>query len=281
MNLLFTGRGTSGSWQVRGVQLGQACKAKVRARASMSHIMAADVVVVVKRVTPEILVALRHTGKPWVLDCVDFYPQPVCTDWSREDSIAWVREKIRALRPTAVIWPNERMRQDCDTGIPGMVLPHHHRPGIEVNPVREQVQAVGYEGSPSYVGEWIQPIVGACATRGWRFHVNPQSLADVDIVIACRGAEFNGYAQRHWKSGVKLANAHGSGTPFVGPQECGYLETSTGLELWADDVSAIGECFGRLACQSTRQAIHDAFIAHRYGVDKAAGDLVEFLRQWA
>lgn len=172
------------------------------------------------------------------------------------------------------------MRYDCAVNRPSIVLPHHCRPGSGINPIRQTVQAVGYEGSEVYIGEWLEPIVQACTERGWRFHINPESLADMDIVIACRGIEYNGYVQRHWKSNVKLANAHGTGTPFIGPRECGYMETSSGFEQWADSPDELGERFDRLTGQSYRQAVQDSFLSCRYTVDDAAKDLKRFLSQW-
>ena len=276
--ILFTGGGTSGSWKVRGEQLGTACGAKVKPNAPIQDCKQADVIVAVKRFRPELLDAIRASGRPWVWDVVDFYPQPACSTWHAEGAIQWVQSRIQEYNPTAVIWPNRRMRDDCDIGLPGIVLPHHYRPDCAVNPIREEVHTVGYEGAPSYIGEWLEPIAQACADRGWTFCVNPPSLADIDIVMACRGSAFNGYVQRHWKSNVKLANAHGSGTPFVGPQECGYRETETGLEQWADCYDDLDDCFDRLSGQHHRETIQKAFLAKRYSVDAAANDLKGFLQ---
>ena len=69
------------------------------------------------------------------------------------------------------------MREDCDTGLPGIVLPHHHRVGIERNPIRENITRVGYEGSPGYLGQWERVIRQECQRRGWEFVVNPDVFA--------------------------------------------------------------------------------------------------------
>jgi hypothetical protein len=275
--ILFTGRGTSGSWQVRGVQLGEACGATVKARANLQDCQQADYIVAVKRAAPDLLYAIRQSGRPWALDVVDMYPQPMCTGWHQAKAIRWVKTQIAELQPTGVIWPNARMREDCDTGLPGIVLYHHYRPGSAINTIREHVALVGYEGSPNYIGEWLEPIKAHCAERGWQFVINPPSLADMDIVVACRGSEYNGYAQSHWKSNVKLANAHGSGTPFTGPRECGYLETESGLEQWVETPDDLRDCLDRLNEQYHRQQVSKAFLASRYSVDDAARDLLGFL----
>lgn len=277
LKILVTGRGTSGSWQVRGVQLGQACGARVKANANDSDASWADVVVVVKRASIETINAIRKSNKPWLFDAVDFYPQPTCTHWDRNTAIGWVRAQIEKHRPTGVIWPNQRMREDCDTGLPGMVLYHHCRPDYSVNPIRETVSVIGYEGSPFYIGEWIDPILRECLERGWEFRTNQGELADWDIVIAARGEQSNGYVQRHWKSNVKLANAHGTGTPFIGPEECGYTETASGLEQWANKPRELRDCMDRLTEQHHRQQVQKAFLAQRYSLEQAARDLMRFI----
>jgi hypothetical protein len=277
MNLLFTGRGgAAGSWEVRGRQVGVACGAKVKPLATLSDVQAADVTVVVKRVPDALLQSLR--GRPWVYDIVDAYPQPESARWSQDEAIEWVSRHIARLNPTAVIWPNQRMRGDCDDGRPGLVLKHHHRPNILRNPIRKHVQAIGYEGEANYLDGWMPVIARECKRRGWKFVTNPAHLSDLDIVLAVRGGQWDGYATRNWKSAVKLANAHGSGTPFVGQRECGYLETASGAEYWADSPADLGACFDWLTDQSARELVSDRFTKKAYTVEHAATDLLGFLR---
>jgi len=277
MRLLFTGRGGAGSWEVRGRQLGAACGAVVAENATAAHFKAADLAVVVKRVTPMLLKTVREARRPWVFDAVDFYPQPLCGTWSADESIFWVRQQIKAYDPLAVIWPNIRMMEDCSDGRPGFVLPHHHRPNIAINPIREEVRVVGYEGRALYLGGWEALLQRECRRRGWRLQVNPQNLADLDIVVAFRGDEWKSYAATHWKSNVKLANAHGSGTPFIGNRECGYLETATGCEFWADEGNELAAAFDRLGAQSEREQVADRFRERAYPLERAARELLAFL----
>lgn len=277
MQILTTGRGTSGSWVVRGSQLGEACGATVKPRATLADCQVADMIVVVKRLDDALLANVRASGKPWAYDVLDAYPQPECATWQRSEAVAWVQKRVRLLAPTAVIWPNRRMREDCDTGLPGLVLPHHHRPGIKRNPIREQVQVVGYEGAPQYLGGWRSTLEDECTRRGWRFTVNPAHLADLDIVVAMRGGEWESYPSSHWKSGIKLANAHGSGTPFVGHPECGYTENASGAEYWAVDRASLATSFDWLASQAAREAVSERFLQKAYTVQQAAADLKAFL----
>lgn len=275
MKLLFTGRGKSGSWAIRGSQIGAAIGATVKQGITVEDCKAADLVVVVKRATDEILAPIRKAGVPWVFDALDFYPQPACSTWNESQAVEWVQSHLPRYAPAAIIWPNERMRRDCDIGLPGMVLRHHHRPGIKVNPIRAKVQTVGYEGSAAYLGTWRPAIEAECARRGWSFVVNPEHLSDLDIVLAVRDP--SGYVQRHWKSGVKISNAHGSGTPFIGQQEAGYIESSSGCEYWTENVGGLKVCFDWLTDQGARELVSERFLQKAYPVEQAAKDLNAFL----
>lgn len=277
MNILVTGKGgNSGSWKVRGEQLGKAIGATVKPLATHAEIAAHDLTVVVKRTTQSVIDSLKW--RRWVWDLVDFYPQPEASAWSRKEAAQFVRDRLRHLQPTAVIWPTARMREDCDDGRPGLVLPHHFRPGIERNPIREQVTTVGYEGRLDYIERWTERIADECAKRGWTFVANPRSLAELDIVVAFRGGKWDGYVQRRWKSNVKLANAHGSGTPFVGQVESGYEETASGAEYWAEDMHSVRTAFDWLESQTAREQVSDRFLQAAFPVERAAEQLKAFLR---
>lgn len=259
------------------MQLGAALQATVKPQAGRQEFKAADIAVFVKRVPVQLLMDVRASGKPWVYDIVDAYPQPTASKWTQWQAVQWVREQLAALKPNAVIWPNQKMREDCDTGLPGLVLPHHHRPGIKNNPIRKEVRTVGYEGAGHYLADWEPAIAEECRRRGWKFVTNPKHLADLDIVLAMRGGEWNGYVQQNWKSNVKLANAHGSGTPFVGQMEAGYIETATGCEYWAHEKAGLGVCFDWLEDQGARELIHDRFQQAAYPVEKAAAEFKDWL----
>lgn len=268
MKILFTGRGTSGSYQVRAVQVAAALGARAKSMATLEDCKAADVIVAVKKVPEPLLMAIRKSGRPWIYDIVDAYPQPRCSAWVKGVAQAWLKEHLRALRPDYVIWPNERMQEDY--GGAGAVIYHHHRPKIDVNPIRERIQTIGYEGAPAYLEGWFQTVEAECRARGARFVVNPERLADVDVVLALRGKGWNGYPQQHWKSQVKLANAHGSGTPFIGAPESGYLETACGAEYWASHPGDLGVALDWLESKSARQEVSARFLKNAFSIDHAA-----------
>lgn len=277
MRLLFTGKGTAGSYTIRAEQLGHALGATVRPLATCADFEACDLAVVIKRVPEPIRSGLAASGRRWVLDVLDSWPQPEGNSWQRSEVIAWTRKHIASLNPTAVIWPNQRMRDDCDDGRPGLVLPHHARPGQAMNPIREKVSCVGYEGRADYLQGWAMILHKECERRGWHFVVNPPRLADVDIVVAFRGGRWDGYAAQHYKSNVKLTNAHGSGTPFVGRPDASYLEQASGAEYWASSPAEIAVAFDWLEPQSTRELVSDRFRDSVYTIDHAVAELKPFL----
>lgn len=269
MNVLFTGRGTSGSWQCRGVQLGGELGDVIPKATDFTGY---DLVVLVKRPAKGQIEAIKRSGLPWVWDVVDFYPQPICTKWPKDKAVKWVRDQIDAFDPNAVIWPNRRMAQDCYGPRRHMVLYHHYRPGLCPRSVEDRIRTVGYEGSPKYLGRWLPAIRKACKRRGWRFTTEgtPQ---DFDACVAFRDDAFNGYAQKHWKSNVKLANCHGAGVPFIGASEFGYMETATGHEIFCDDILDLDQCLDLLTDERRRKAQ----AVPRYSVQQAAEHLHKFL----
>ena len=268
MNVLFTGRGSAGSWQIRGQQLASAIEgATALPQAAYGHIVDCDIVVAVKRLPQDLVRHVRGAGKPWVWDIVDFYPQPLCTHWTRSEAISWVRQQIATHNPTAVVWPNQRMREDCDDGRPGIVLYHHHRPGLQAIPVNEALRHVAYEGAATYLGQWLPALHQSCAARGAQLLVNPPSMRVADVVVALRDKPFGGYAQRHWKSNVKLANAQALGAVFIAQRECGYAET-------AKDLPAALE---QAADRAFRAAAQAKALAAAYPLRQAAADLAGFL----
>lgn len=274
MKTLFTGRGASGSWRIRGCQIASQLGAEAVPNAVNAE---ADVAVLVKRVDDRTVRALRSRGAKLTWDIVDAYPQPAGNDWNEREAHAWLAREIDRIKPDALIAATSRMAEDLRPfGLPVLWLKHHHRPGIRRNPIRERIAVVGYEGSPSYIAKSQGAIRAECERIGARFVVNPDTLADCDVVLALRDAK--GYPPRNWKSGVKLANAHASGTPWIGCTESGYTEIATGCEYWAENQKRLGIALEWLADQSTREQVSDRFVRAAYSVEHAAADLNRFLR---
>lgn len=276
MRILITGRGGSGSWQIRGVQIGAAIGAHVVPNASADDLAWADVVIAVKRVPGELLHRIRASGKPWVYDVIDAYPQPEAGSWSADKARRWVQALMAGLEPDAVIWPSAGM-QACAPYLRGTVIHHHYRPGIKRNPIREKLQVIGYEGAPQYLGKWKPALEQAAAKIGARFVINPANLADLDVVVALRGKEHNGWVQRMFKSDVKAANAKGSGTPLICQRHQGYLDTATGGEVWAENSSDLMEALAYLQPHGVRLGKSLQLSSGRFSILDAAKQYQTFL----
>lgn len=251
MRVLITGKGTSGSWKVRGEQLGAAIGATVRVNASIRDMAAHDVVVLVKRPSPALADALRRCGRLVVWDVVDHWPQPVGNEWSRERLITFTRESARHIGAHALIGATAAMADDLGSS---HWLPHHGWERGEVL-VAPNVSTVCYEGAGRYLGRWHAAIASECARRGWRFVLNPEHYANCDIAVAFRDAEFDGYAPRNWKSGVKLSNAQIAGMAFVGARERGYTEQACGAEQFIDSPAELATAFDRYEDPQVREKV--------------------------
>lgn len=274
--ILVTSRSGSGSWAIRGEQLGHAIGATVERNAS--KVKGFDLAVVVKRPKTDLLHRLHSTGVPIVWDVVDAWPQPEGNNWGRENCLTWLREEVKTIKPVGIVATTQAMETDCaglDVGVPVLWLPHHARPNQRVNPIRERVQTVGYEGAERYLGHWLPILQTECTRRGWRFIINPPALADLDIVVAFR--HLHGYAAKHWKSNVKLANAQGSGTPCILNPETGYVETATeSAECWADTPKELNGALDLLQDRDGRLARSKALLA----AAPQLPSLAERYREW-
>lgn len=258
MKLLVTGRGASGSFKIRGEQLGAAIGADVIPNAS--NLKGYDLAIIVKRPRADQLERIRQRGVPLVLDIVDAWPQPEGNEWDEKQCHRWLANEIANTRPQALVAATAAMATDCGRfGLPVLHLPHHARPGLQRNPVRASVRTVGYEGGPQYIERWSRVVEPQCRRRGWGFVVNPPSLAALDIVLALR--DQTGYAPRHWKSAVKLANAQGSGTPCVLGRESGYTEQLNGTAFWADNETELAAMFDALEPWPARKRFADELYA--------------------
>jgi hypothetical protein len=258
MKILVTGRRTSGSWPIRGEQLGLAIGATVEYDAK--GVAGCELVVIVKR--PRIsFVAQLHAWKiPVVWDVVDAWPQPAGNYWDRITCMRWLRSEVAALRPVAIVAATQAMERDCaEFELPVLALPHHARPNQLLNPIRQEVKLVGYQGGEQYLGSWREIVAQQCKLRGWRFVVNPVTLAEVDIVVALRCQQ--GYAPRYWKSNVKLANAQGTGTPCVLEREAGYTETACGAERFVNSASEFGDALDSLRAFEVRSIVSKNLLA--------------------
>ncbi len=251
--ILFTGRGSSGSWQIRGEQLGNTA-GKATPKASLAELKSADAVVLVKRPYASFLENIRRAKTPWIWDLVDFYPQPEAGRWSREKAIEWVRTQINLAKPDGIIYPNWQMK--VDIGIPGEVVYHHFYPKIKPVPLREEIKRVGYIGAPQYLGIWAKYLMKECSRRGWDFLINCD-ITELDVVVALRDEHHRGYVQKAWKSNVKSENAHAAGIPLICQEDESYVEMEYGGEIFVKTAKDLSVALDSVSTLNARQVLRD------------------------
>lgn len=277
MRILVTGRGSSGSWKIRGEQLGREIGATVDPRAT--DVQGYDLAIIVKRYTTDLIARLRWSKVRIVWDVVDAWPQPQGNFWSEAESKDWLQRQVELMKPVGIVAATRAMGAFCEPlGKPVLSLPHHARPGDAVNPIRERVRTVGYQGAPHYLGKWHRALETECAARGWSFVMNPAELADVDICVALR--EQTGYTARNWKSNCKLANAQGSGTPIVLSPESGYAETMSGAEEFVDTPDELAAALDRLTPHEARKQASTMMLQAAPKLDQIAVTYNRWLSQW-
>ena len=235
MKILFTTRmrDKSGSWQIRGRQLGEALGADIIPNATIEQQRQYEWVIHVKR--------FGDVYKPnSILDMVDAWPQPEGNLWTREQAIEWGIRYSKPFRYT--IGATQRMRDDLGLS---WHLRHHYRPESQANQISALCRTIGYEGSPKYISEWLPEIMRQCEQRGWTFLINPTNLDHCDAMIAVRGGEWRGYTTDHWKSNVKMANAIAHGIPLIALPESGYCESVVPF-IPVNEPADIGAAFDQL-----------------------------------
>lgn len=274
VHLLMTGKGASGSWQIRGVQLGQTLRAAVVPNAK--DLVPYNLAVLVKRQTTDLLERFHQSKVPLIWDVVDAWPQPIGNAWHKERCLEWLAGEVKTIRPAGIVAATRAMARDCEGfGVPVLALPHHARPGLRQNPIRP-LKVLGYEGGEKYLGRWLPIIKRQCSARGLRFVINPTEVADVDVLVALRDCD--GYAPRNWKSNVKLANAQGSGTPVICNREAGYLETACGAERWADDEAEFAAALDALESTEVRRSAAQVLRAAAPSIDSVTATYLQWLR---
>jgi len=201
---------------MRGVQLGAAIGARVTSTPDPVDWARAEVVVLVKRAGRFWAETARRYGVPIVWDALDFWAQPDDNGCDASEAEGLLREQLAVIKPALTIGATKAMAEAAG----GVYLPHHGRLGLVPTPARETVRFVGYDGDARYLGSWAPAIEAACQARGWTFVVNPPDLSAMDILVAFRDGEWDGWMNRQWKSGVKIVNAMHAGRPII-TQESG------------------------------------------------------------
>jgi len=245
MKVLFTGKGKSGAWEIRGNQVCQGLRylgieADAIPKASVEQMRSYDIIVLVKRPTFELLDAIRQSGKPFAWDVVDSWPQPDGNEWNADRALTWLHTSIKDVRPNLLICSTRDMLADAEYAN-ACVIYHHARP--EYLKKRTNWFTVGYEGGLHYLGRYDEMIRLECEKR--RLVWDRHSVENAVLAICLR--DCRGYAPEHYKSNVKLANAQAIGIPALCSPESGYKETSTGGVIWIESPEDLQAAFDTLA----------------------------------
>lgn len=275
MKILITGKGGhSGSWKVRGEQLGAAIGADVVPMCT--DFRGYDLIIVVKRPPPAVVNALVISGKPWVWDIVDAWPQGSIIGMGKTEAVRWLQAQIAQWQPTGIVFGTEQMKTDAGTLKPSLILPHHSWGKYldRVPIVRGQVSIVGYEGGEQYLGRWRSILRNACNARGWFFQINGD-MGNADIGISLRDS--GGYPAKHWKPGTKLSNLHALGIPALCSPEDGSKSVACGSEFWIQSEADVWKAFEVLSSYRIRQEIGAKMRASAIPVSRVAETYIQWL----
>lgn len=250
--ILFTGNGKSGSWKIRGLQLGSAVGGVISPQCTNLQQNNVNLVVMVKKEVPGVVQECRKNNIPWVWDVVDGWPQPSGNQWDKDTAVKWLKEAIARLQPTAMVFPTKAMAEDAEFKGRWLVLPHHAWGKYEKVKHHPTNVVVGYEGGPHYIQPWVKQITEECNRRKWTF-LNNGDMQKCHIGLALRG--FSGHPARNWKSNVKLANIQGLGIPAICSNEAGYREYMSGVEFFVEDAHQLSHAFSQLEDFERRRII--------------------------
>jgi len=267
--VLFVGKSRkAGSWAMRGEQI-----ASMRSHwsssfaASPADLLKCDIVCFVKHVDRSVYSLARKMKKICVYDVIDSWPQPDAYSLyqNRSQAVLFFTQKWKIYNWDAMIFANRHMHFHLGHLAPeSIAIYHHYRPGIQINPIRQVVKRIGYEGNENYLGLWKTRLEQICREKKWEWVVNPRQLADLDIGIAVREGQHDGFLANAYKSNVKLANLYGSGTPCIlGSAEVSYHETDCGTVPFFATEKDLRERLSDLESYDKRIALQNDFLKVR------------------
>jgi hypothetical protein len=234
MNILFTGAGRHGSWQMRGIQLAaQRASWRAVSNATKTDLSNVDVVVVVKNAGDETLNLLRHWRGPIVYDPLDFWTSfpKRRNEFTRIDSPAAAceafGEHFRRMNPALILCPTRAMAEDiAGLGIPVDVFYHHFDPRLEtIPPNTGRKKIVLCHGAPT-LGLWKPALRASSFLSNAKFIATNAALPPpANVLVAVRGGRHTDWITWRWKSNIKAATALRLGLPLVAWPEASYLET--------------------------------------------------------
>lgn len=277
MKISFVGYPGAGTWQIRAKQI--ASHINARLDPDLTKPNECDAVILVKRPLENLLRRIRKFNKPIIWDMQDSWfqkkEQGDMSNYDKPKIMNWLKDYLDTVNPIHVIATSTSMKNDLESlGYKSTIINHFYRPNIIVNPIREQLNIVGIEGTRMQYGTWPSKLKIICKKMDYtfieNFEPNKDKLHLFDVVITMR--EHTGYAALNWKSNVKLANAHGSGTPGIFGEEQSYKDTASGFELWASTEEKIIESLKNLEPYDVRKNISENFLKSKISIEQIAED---------
>ena len=277
-SVLFTSKSSAGAWQIRGEQIAYMRSNWVaKNKPTKYDIENCDILCVVKKVDYKLINEAKKMGKIVIYDIIDSWAQP-------EDGLKYTTRKMaqdffaqewKKINADGYIFPTKNMYMDLGFLVNNAtIIYHHYWPQININPLREKISIIGYEGA-DYLGEWSSLINNVCEKHGIQFVVNPENYVDLDVVILVRGGVHGNFLSRSYKSNVKLANAYASGTPaLVHYDEMSAHDTDNGSVLFfSNSPTSFERQLNRLIEDFTlRKKIHQEFLrsSSMYSIENIA-----------
>lgn len=238
MKLLFTGRGGTAAWAMRGEQMAAARPEwRAIANATKKDCEGCDAVVVVKHITDAGLAALKDWGGPVLYDALDFWnqqpstrenPNPAQTIDNAEAARELFRPDFERIDPDIILCPTAAMARDlAPLGWQTEVHYHHVDPRLlDTPPGPGGRKRVLYHGKRKHFGFWKWVARISCRLHGAEFITsNGPQPAPADVMLAARAGRHGTWLSRSWKSNIKAATAMRVGVPFVAWPEAAYTET--------------------------------------------------------
>lgn len=284
MTVSFVGYEGKGTWQIRARQIAQVIEGRIDSQ--LLKPAKCKVVILIKMPEKPLLARIKKFNLPIIWDIQDCWPQNDKVNMNNNDKdtmMEWLYSSLQYVNPSIVLSTSTKMKDDIESlGYKTTLIHHHCRPKIIINPIREQLTTVGIEGTPKQVGSWVPKLEKICEKLGLKFVSNLESNRDqlyhFDVLVTQR--EHTGYASKNWKSNVKLANAHGSGTPSIFTREQSYIDTAIGFEHWADTEEEIIESLIKLKDYELRKKIHTEFLKHTNTIDNVAAQYKELINKF-
>lgn len=270
MKITFAGHESKGAWVLRAKQIAPYLNARLDPNFTNNK---CDLLILVKKPEPPILKKIVKSKVPIIWDIQDSWPQTLTNNLSqssREDFLNYYSDLLDKIKPKIIISATSQMKKDMEElGYRSVIINHHCRKDINLNPIRNELNIVGIEGNPKQFGNWIDRMTNICNKINLTFKYNLDTTKDklhlFDLVVNIRA--HNGYGAKYWKSNIKLANAHGSGTPAICSREQGYLDNACGYERWADTEEEIIAAIEELRPYEVRKEIHEQFLRYKISIE--------------